>query len=65
MDSLKLVNQYFSRDYTEARQNFLAAANRAGATIETFRNPHSLSAQVPLLTDVATLGPADAEISCS
>ncbi len=61
MDSVKLVNQYFSRDYAEARQNFLAAANSAGAAIETFRNPHVLPAQVPLSTDVATLGPADAE----
>ena len=61
MVSVKQVNQYFSKDYAEARQHFLAAAKSAGAEIETFQNPYSVTANVPLLTDVATLGPADAE----
>jgi len=61
MDSDVRIDQFFSRSYAEARQAFLSAANRAGAAVESFQNPYSMKANVPLLTDVATLGPVDAK----
>ena len=54
-------SQYFSTDYLEARQAFLAAAQFAGAEVESFLNPNSEKEGVQLFTDVALLGPEDAE----
>ncbi len=52
---------YFPADYAAARQSFLAAAGDAGATIESFPNPRSGKNDDQLFTDLAMLGPADAE----
>jgi len=56
-----LTTEYFSVDYVEARRNFLAAAHEAGAHIECFQNPNSGPSDAHLFTDVALLGPSDAE----
>lgn len=55
------INQYFSADYQEARQAFLTAALSAGAEVENFRNPSAEQGGEQLFTDVASLGPEDAE----
>lgn len=55
------LNQYFSADYPEARQKFIVAACAAGAEIENFHNPNSGQEGDQLFTDVALLGPADAD----
>lgn len=55
------MSQYFSTDYQEARQAFLDAAQLAGADVESFRNPNSEQGGEQLFTDVALLGPEDAE----
>ena len=61
MDSNVQIDQFFSRNYAEARQAFLAAAKSADAKVESFQNPHSVAENVTLMTDVAVLGPAEAE----
>jgi len=52
---------YFSQNYTVARQVFLTAAQESGATVETFRHPLTNADSVALFTDVAFLGPKDAD----
>ncbi|MBE9521129.1 MAG: M14 family metallopeptidase [Proteobacteria bacterium] len=52
--------QYFSANYLEARQKFLDASHAAGADLEHFQNPHTGPQGEPLFTDVALLGPRDA-----
>jgi succinylglutamate desuccinylase len=54
------VMQYFSENYTEARRKFLDAAHAAGADIEHFQNPHSGPQGEPIFTDLALIGPRDA-----
>ena len=56
-----LTAQYFSADYAEARQKFLHASCVAGACVESFQNPCSGQGGVELFTDLALLGPSDAE----
>jgi hypothetical protein len=53
-------NQYFSADYAEARHRFITTARIAGAEIESFQNPKDEQGGL-LFTDVALLGPADAD----
>ena len=55
------AKQYFSDDYTEARRRFLNAARAVGADIESFHNTCSVQEAGKLSTDVALLGPEDAE----
>lgn len=55
------VTEYFSSDYTEAREKFAAAAKDAGADVERFSNPEKGPKGEDLSTDVAWLGPKDAE----
>ncbi len=55
------ASSYFSADYAEARSRFLAAAKAAGAQMSVYRNPARGPAGEDLTTDVAWLGPADAE----
>ena len=50
----------FSQSYAEAREKFLAAAERAGATPETYLNPNKGPGGETLATDVAWFGEADA-----
>jgi succinylglutamate desuccinylase len=54
------VMQYFSENYTEARRKFLDAAHAAGADVEHFQNPHSEPQGEPIFTDLALIGPRDA-----
>ncbi len=51
---------YFSRNYQEARDNFISAARAIGADTESFRNPHTGPQSKPLYIDVAALGSKDA-----
>ncbi|WP_299615373.1 M14 family metallopeptidase [Pelagibius sp.] len=53
--------QYFSRDYSEARQRFTAAASAADARLFTYAHPGKGPAEEDLSTHVAWLGPEDAE----
>lgn len=52
---------FFSSDYMEARQKFLDAVLSVGASTDNFRNPNAGPAGDDLFTDVALLGPKDAE----
>jgi hypothetical protein len=56
----KEAMQYFSANYLEARQKFLDASLAAGADLEHFRNPHSGPQGELLFTDVALIGPKNA-----
>jgi len=55
------VRSYFSADYAEARARFLATAKAAGAKLDAYRNPNRGPAGEELTTEVAWLGPANAE----
>jgi hypothetical protein len=55
------TSDYFAEDYTGARQVFLTAAQQAGATVESFRNTTTTTEGAALFTDVAMLGPSDAQ----
>ncbi len=52
---------YFSSNYPEARRRFLDAAGRAGARIFTYAHPNRGPDGGELATDVAWLGPEEAE----
>jgi hypothetical protein len=51
----------FSATYVEARAKFIAAASRAGGTLETISHPERGPDGGALSTDVAWFGPGDAE----
>ncbi|MFN3523153.1 MAG: M14 family metallopeptidase [Phenylobacterium sp.] len=51
----------FSADYSEARDKFVAAAQTAGARLERITNPNRGPRGEALSTDVAWVGPSDAE----
>lgn len=55
------ATQYFSSDYARARERFAEAAGQAGATITNYRHPGAGPEGENLSTDVAWLGPQDAE----
>jgi hypothetical protein len=52
---------HFSPDYRTARERFLDVARAAGATVESLRNPHPGPDGAPLFSDVALIGPDDAQ----
>lgn len=52
---------YFSSDYGEARRKFLDASRAAGAQVESFENHLEESEEASLFTDVALIGPNDAD----
>ena len=52
---------YFSRDYEEARQRFLDRAGAAGAALDARAHPSTGPKGEALSTDLAWLGPPDAE----
>ncbi len=52
---------YFSATYAEARDKFRDAAQRAGARLTQYVNPSKGPNGETLTTDVARLGPDDAE----
>jgi hypothetical protein len=55
------VASYFSQDYRQAREKFIAAAERAGASLESFDNPVGRGPYgESLTTDVAHFGDAAA-----
>jgi len=53
--------QFFSVNYQQARQKFLTAARVADAEVDSFENSCSGVGGAGLFTDVASLGPMDAE----
>ncbi len=53
------MHNYFSDDYSAARQAFLNAANNSGALVESYHNP--VTGVDGLFTDVALCGPVDAD----
>jgi len=55
------VSPFFSSTYSEARDKFIGAATDAGATLERFDNPAKGPAGGSLSTDIAWLGPRDAQ----
>ncbi len=55
------VARYFSQDYFEARRRFAEAGERAGAELASHRHPGFGPDGETLSTDVAWLGPRDAE----
>ena len=55
------VTEYFSSDYAEARKKFVDAGERAGAEMARFINPEKGPKGEELSTDVAWVGPRDAE----
>ncbi|MEI9983565.1 MAG: DUF2817 domain-containing protein [Aliidongia sp.] len=56
-----LTNDCFGADYQEARCKFLEAARACGAALETVRHPERGPDGGELFTDIARIGPADAE----
>ncbi|CAH1657915.1 MULTISPECIES: DUF2817 domain-containing protein [unclassified Chelatococcus] len=54
------MERYFSKDYSEARQRFLAGAEARPIAIATYENPARGPAGEALFTDVARIGPASA-----
>lgn len=55
------ATQFFSANYQQARQKFLNAARIAGAELDSFENSCTGVGGAGLFTDVAVLGPVDAE----
>lgn len=55
------AEEFFSKSYREARQRFLDCAAAAGAALETKPHPMSGPDGEALATDLAWLGPSDAE----
>lgn len=55
------TRSYFSRDYSEARGKFRDAAESAGAELAALQNPARGPDGESLFTEVAWLGPKDAE----
>ncbi|MET0088050.1 MAG: M14 family metallopeptidase [Sedimenticola sp.] len=52
---------YFSGTYQEARYKFLQSAQAAGARVESYLHPDAGPDDLPLYTDVALIGPNNAE----
>jgi hypothetical protein len=57
----KLVEINFSQSYAEARQKFLALCARRGLPVTSYRNPAPGPDGVELYTDVARMGPTEAD----
>ena len=55
------IASYFSTSYAESRAKFLAAAERAGGTVNSVMHPLKGPKGEDLFMDVACLGPDDAE----
>lgn len=55
------TRSYFSRDYAEARGKFRDAAQSAGVELATLQNPTRGPDGADLSTDIAWVGPKDAE----
>ena len=62
------VASYFAESYREARQKFLAAADRAGARLRAYEHPLTGPAGEGLYVDIASIGQEDASrvlLTCS
>ena len=58
----RLIADHFAPNYAQARAKFMDAAQRVGATVRSYELPDHVGAQgEELATDVAYLGPEDAE----
>ena len=55
------IADYFSADYSQARSRFAEVAAQAGARLFTYRHPGQGPQSEALATEVAWLGPAEAE----
>ena len=55
------AESFFAHDYAGARDKFLSAHRQVGARIENFKNPTAGPNAETLTTDVAWIGPDDAE----
>ncbi len=55
-----MLADYFSNDYGEARSKFLDACGATDIQVESFQNPNAGPKGEPLYTDVANLGPREA-----
>jgi predicted deacylase len=55
------IFDYFTGNYGQARQAFRDAAAQAGARVETYHNPATGPGGIPLATEVAWIGPREAE----
>ncbi len=51
---------YFSDDYGEARSKFMAACGATDIQVQSFQNPNAGPKGEPIYTDVANLGPREA-----
>jgi hypothetical protein len=56
-----MTASFFSTDYAEARQKFLAACARHGGQVVTYAHPLTGPARETLAADVIRVGPADAD----
>ncbi len=61
MSILEFIDHAFSEDYRQARERFLAAAEREGATVTTYENPNKGPYGETLACDAAWVGPKDAK----
>ena len=61
MSILEFIDHAFSKDYRQARERFLAAAEREGATVTTYENPNKGPYGETLACDAAWVGPKDAK----
>ncbi len=57
-----MLAEYFSSDYGEARSKFLSACGATDVQAESFQNPNTGPKGEPLYTDVANLGPREANV---
>ena len=55
------IFDYFSGNYTQARQAFRDAASDAGAATQTYHNPATGPGGISLSTETARLGPRESE----
>ena len=58
---MSATNNFYSTDYAEARSKFLEACDATRAAVESYRNPVPGPNGEPLYTEVAILGPNEAE----
>jgi len=61
MDLLDAVKACFPADYAQSRARFLDAAKAAGAEVRTYWNPNKGPRGEDLASDVAWIGPTDAD----
>ena len=58
---MNMSQSTFASDFHSARELFIDAAEKSGAAVDSFRHPHDGPDGRPLKTDVAWVGPDNAE----